>query len=581
MSSPAPDPPTGLTPPASTDPSHVGTYRVVGRIGAGGMGTVYAAVDAANNPLALKVVHQEYAVDPEFRSRFGREVNLLGRVTGRCVPRFLGADTEGQRPWLATEYVRGLTLRQHIARHGPLEGAMLYGLAMGAAEALQAIHAAGIVHRDLKPGNVILAPDGPKVLDFGIARAVEESAITRTGLLGTPGWIAPELFNGAEPGPAADIFAWGGLLAYAATGNEPFGTGPPDVLTLRTVEEEPDLSGLPSELYPLVSAALAKDPSARPTTAQALTESTRLLSGHTPASTEEATEVVPGLLDQRWSGAAPESPDTSNWAELAPPKRRRWPRRVLTAGAAVLAVAVVGTGGVLAWQELAPAGDSAAHQDNPMEGNGGSADSTTADRGTGVDGNVDLDALEHGGTGLLGDGEESTLDISTINGELVTDDTLHIGTLAAGGEAGDLAVGDVEPRLSITFHSAQAEDDGIRFTGEAEYLTPVGSYVLHSNDFFAYNFRHAAPDDREEWHSSDDTVLAILNEDNTTDDFSFFIPDAPNGEYNYLEYQFPEMMWGHEPDSDSLYGENRWCYQEGDTWFENETNVHLEGMPCD
>ncbi|GAB3689012.1 hypothetical protein GCM10028793_04970 [Nocardiopsis oceani] len=297
--------PAGVEPPGAQDPEALGRYRVVGRIGAGGMGAVYAGIDDTGGCAAVKVVHPQYAADPEFRARFAREVDLVSRVRGTCTPAFLGSDVRSDTPWLATDYVSGHTLRQHVGREGPLTGGLLTALAVGLAEALAAIHAQGVVHRDFKPGNVILAPDGPKVLDFGIARAAEGTAFTETGgVLGTPGWIAPEQYEGLEATGSSDMFAWAVTVLYAATGRDPFGKGAVDVIAYRTRNEEPDLSDVPDMLRPLLERALTKDPGARPTALEALAELTGAWSATRvdPAGQAHPTEVVPGLLATEWRG---------------------------------------------------------------------------------------------------------------------------------------------------------------------------------------------------------------------------------------------------------------------------------------
>ena len=319
------------------DPAAVGAFRIVGRIGSGGMGTVYAGAARRGGYAAVKVIRADLAEDPALRARFTREVRLLRRVRSRTVPAFVASGVDGGNPWLATEFVPGRTLSDHVRRHGPLTGPPLDGLAVGTAEALRAVHAAGIVHRDLKPGNVMLSPDGPKVLDFGISRALDETALTRTGgLFGTPGWISPETLRGSPPSPAADVFAWGALVAHAASGKPPFGTGPADALVYRVLREEPDLSAVPARLLPLVASALDKDPARRPTASQLVSS----LTGNPPGLTsDEVAASVGRVLDRSWrevGAAVPAAP--------RPPRSRA----LLAAGAALLLVSAVVAGGVAA-----------------------------------------------------------------------------------------------------------------------------------------------------------------------------------------------------------------------------------------
>ncbi|MGW9347292.1 serine/threonine-protein kinase [Nocardiopsis flavescens] len=364
--------PPGATPPAATDPDRVGPYRVVGRLGAGGMGAVYAGLAPDGSCAAVKAVHEQFAADPDFRARFAREVAMVARVRSVCAPAFLAADAGADVPWLATEYVPGDTLRAHIRKHGPLSGGMLDALAAGLAEALAAIHAAGVVHRDLKPGNVILAPTGPKVLDFGIARAVGGTALTRTGgLFGTPGWVSPEQYGGAEATDRSDVFAWAGMVLFAATGREPFGTGPVSVVSHRTRTEEPDLAGVPDHLAPLLRRAFSKDPEGRPTALQALDEltagwsATRIQPAGAPAAGAPATAILPEMLRREWTGVA------------APrPRRVRRPRRglFLAAGAAVLAAVLVG--GFLAARS--PGGDTPPEDPSTASSAGPAADGPSA-----------------------------------------------------------------------------------------------------------------------------------------------------------------------------------------------------------
>lgn len=252
--SPLPSPggpplPFGVAPLTEGEPRRVGPFRILGRLGSGGMGVVYAALDDRDRRVAVKCVHRVYADDAEFRARFAREVALVRRVRAACVPSFLGADVRAEVPWLATEYVPGVTLGEHVRTRGVLAGASLIAFAVGVAEALTAIHHVGVVHRDLKPGNVILSPEGPRVLDFGIARAVEETALTHTGgLVGTPRWVSPEQYGGAPASDRSDVFAWAGLVCFAATGKGPFDADGMDAVIARIRFEPPRLAGLPDTL---------------------------------------------------------------------------------------------------------------------------------------------------------------------------------------------------------------------------------------------------------------------------------------------------------------------------------------------
>ncbi|OII67430.1 bifunctional serine/threonine-protein kinase/ABC transporter substrate-binding protein [Streptomyces sp. CC77] len=260
-----------MHPPHPSDPASIAGHRLLGRLGAGGMGVVHLARAADGALVALKVVHAEYAHDTGFRERFRREVDTLRRIDNPWVVPLVAADPEAPEPWLATAFVPGPSLAEAVALHGPLPAPSARVLGQRLGEALGDVHAAGLVHRDVKPGNVLLALDGPRLIDFGIAREPGDTALTATGLVvGTPGFLAPEQVQGGERdglGPPSDVFALGCVLAYAVTGHSPFGTGPVDALLFRAVHERPDLDGVPDELAPLLHACLAKDPRRRPTAA--------------------------------------------------------------------------------------------------------------------------------------------------------------------------------------------------------------------------------------------------------------------------------------------------------------------------
>ncbi len=254
------------------DPQRIGAYRLLARLGAGGMGQVYLARSGRGRTVAVKLVREELAEQDEFRNRFRQEVLAARRVGGAWTAPVLDADTEAAIPWVATGYVAGPSLQSVVSRdHGPLPERSVSILAAGLANALKDIHAAGIVHRDLKPSNVLVTIDGPRVIDFGIARALEtvtDGGLTRTGaLVGSPGFMAPEQVRGDRITPACDVFCLGSVLAYAASGALPFGTANSGVhaLMFRIAQEEPDLSGLPENLAELIALCLRKDPASRPT----------------------------------------------------------------------------------------------------------------------------------------------------------------------------------------------------------------------------------------------------------------------------------------------------------------------------
>src|SRR5690242_649272 len=238
------------------------------------MGRVYLGVSPGGRPVAVKAIRAELAADPEFRSRFGREVASARRVSGVYTAQVVDADVDGPVAWMATAYVPGPSLAEAVDNHGPLPEASLLALAAGLAESLNAIHAAGVVHRDLKPSNVLLAEDGPRVIDFGISRAAESSTmLTQAGLVvGSPGFMSPEQAMGGEIGPPSDVFNLGAVLAFAATGEGPFGTGTTAALLYRVAHGEPDLARVPPRARPLIERCLAKDPAQRPSANGLLSE---------------------------------------------------------------------------------------------------------------------------------------------------------------------------------------------------------------------------------------------------------------------------------------------------------------------
>ncbi|MFD4867880.1 serine/threonine-protein kinase [Streptomyces sp. NPDC058412] len=268
-----PEQPPGVPPTptalSADDPYEIGGYRLHARLGSGGMGVVYLAYTPGGRPIALKAVRGEFAADPEFRERFAQEVASARRIHGLFTAQVVDSGVDDRTPWLATAYVPGPSLHEVVRRHGPLPVRTVLLLVAGIAEALQAIHRAGVVHRDLKPANVLLAGDGPRVIDFGIARAADAAALTGTGLrIGTAAFMAPEQALGQQVTPATDVFALGTLAAYVAGGVPPFGNGPESGALYRVVHELPDLTRVPPDLHELISWCLAKRPGDRPTTVE-------------------------------------------------------------------------------------------------------------------------------------------------------------------------------------------------------------------------------------------------------------------------------------------------------------------------
>ncbi len=297
------------------DPQAIGPYRIRGQLGVGGMGRVFLGVSEGGRPVAVKVVRADLAADPEFRARFRREIAVARRVSSQFTAPVIDADVDGPAPWLATAFVAGPSLADAVSQHGPLPVRAVLELAAGLAEGLRAIHAAGIVHRDLKPSNVLLAPDGPRVIDFGISRAVEASALTHTGMVvGSPGFMSPEQAEGGEVGPPTDIFSLGAVLAYAATGEGPFGTGSTPALVYRVVHSPASLDRVPAEVRPLIDRCLAKDPGQRPTARELLAETAAVepVAGWLPEPMTQTFLQLPGLFGAAAAGAVPGYAPVSN-----------------------------------------------------------------------------------------------------------------------------------------------------------------------------------------------------------------------------------------------------------------------------
>ncbi|MEV0226903.1 PQQ-binding-like beta-propeller repeat protein [Streptomyces sp. NPDC050704] len=325
-------------------PEYAGQYRLESCLGAGGMGVVHLATSASGLRLAIKVVHSEYAADPEFRARFRQEVNAARRVSGAFTAPVVDADPNARLPWMATLFIPGPTLAEQVKRKGAMEPDEVRRLGAGLAEALRDIHRAGVVHRDLKPSNVLLAPDGPKVIDFGISRPTDSDLRTETGkLIGSPPFMAPEQFQRPrEVGPAADVFAMGAVLAHAATGRGPFDSNSPYIVAYQVVHNEPDLAGVPHDLVPLILRCLAKDPAERPVPAEvmdALRQPTATSAPRIPAQRRPPEET-------HVAGSRSPEPTTASASATRSRRRLRW-------APAVGVALVLAVGGGLGIRELA------------------------------------------------------------------------------------------------------------------------------------------------------------------------------------------------------------------------------------
>jgi serine/threonine protein kinase len=313
-----------MEPLSGDDPAEIGGYKLRARLGAGGMGRVYLASTPGGRRVALKVVRPELGDDPDFRTRFRQEIAAAQRVRGLYTAELLNADPDASPPWLVTAYVPGPSLQRAVTDHGPMPAETVIRLVAGVAEALQAIHAAGVVHRDLKPSNVLLAPDGPRVIDFGIARAAESTSVTGSNIrVGSPQYMAPEQIRGTPATPALDVFALGSLTAFALLGRVPFGEGNPAALMHRVLNLPPDLTGCSGPMRDLIASCLAKDPAVRPDPGQIIDTCRTLSEGHLGDFTESWWPTLAGQAGAGQAGtmaeSGPPSPAPGSPAGSPPP----------------------------------------------------------------------------------------------------------------------------------------------------------------------------------------------------------------------------------------------------------------------
>lgn len=340
------------------DPSRIGPYDLHARLGAGGMGTVYLGEDHDGSFAAVKLVHGAFADDARFRTRFAREIEAASSVEAPWVARVVASDPDGRLPWLATEYLPGPTLAEVVETSGPLPPAAAAGLAHRLAEAIAALHADGLVHRDLKPSNVILAADGPYVIDFGIAQTVDATALTTTGMIiGTPGFMSPEQAMAEPVGPPTDVFSFAGVVVFAATGRNPFGAAGNALAVLRKIlDDEPDLTGIDEPVAASLRQCFAKQPAARPTAQELASRSAAW-----PAVVDGSSWPPPGLEERSTGG----HPDTGLAAALLEPPWQG--RRGLVYLAAAVVIVVLGAL-LMSWSLQREPPPAAAGQQSPAVG---------------------------------------------------------------------------------------------------------------------------------------------------------------------------------------------------------------------
>ncbi|GAA1790889.1 serine/threonine-protein kinase [Actinomadura chokoriensis] len=305
------------------DPARVGPYRLLARLGAGGMGQVYLGRSRGRRLVAVKIVHPHFADNASFRRRFAKEVAAARRIGGFYTAQVVDADTDADPPWLVTEYIAGPTLQDAVDENGPLPEGSAASLGAGLAEGLQAVHDQNVIHRDLKPGNVMLAADGPRIIDFGIARAMDASSQSLT-VVGTPGYMSPEQYLGRDIGPASDVFCLAAVLSFAVTGRHPFGEGPPDALGYRVRHEDPDLTGVPAALLELIAAGLEKDPDDRPPTGEFLERLSALAAdGAMPLPKTYSTMIATRVAETEQFA---KKPDTDERPPAGPRQKKSGPK---------------------------------------------------------------------------------------------------------------------------------------------------------------------------------------------------------------------------------------------------------------
>ncbi|QVQ50273.1 serine/threonine protein kinase [Spiractinospora alimapuensis] len=374
------------------DPPHLGPYRVLGRLGAGGQGVVYLATSQDGTQVAIKTLGVDTTEDPTFLQRFAREADAARQVASFCTAAVLDADLTARPPYIVSEYVAGPSIAAAVRTRGPLTGGDLHRVAVAMATALMAIHEAGIVHRDLKPANVLLGDGGARVIDFGVARVSHGTGTATNTSIGTPAYMAPEQIAGDPITPKADVFSWGAVVAFAASGRQPFDGDSVPAILHQVLNGSPDLTGVPESLRDLVSAALNKDPNQRPSSTDVLM--TLIGRADRPGTQEAATQVMregAATAVAPMAGAAPtavppgtpQPPGQPATSDDGRPRGRRGPVVAAAAGGLVIGLLL---GGVLGWtlspSDAGPVADDAQAQDDqtdPEQSDAAAAEDTEAD----------------------------------------------------------------------------------------------------------------------------------------------------------------------------------------------------------
>ncbi|MCF3106715.1 serine/threonine protein kinase [Streptomyces roseoverticillatus] len=445
-----------VEPLAPSDPRRIGPYRIEGRLGAGGMGQVFLGSSAAGRKVALKVIRPELAATAQFRARFAREVEAARRVGGFHTAQVVDADPEAASPWLAAEYIPGLTLQQVVTAHGPLAPDAVLRLGAGIAEGLAAVHKCGLVHRDLKPGNVILADDGPRIIDFGIAHALDAGPMTHTGtIIGTYAYMSPEQIRApARVTPASDVFSLGSVLAFAATGRGPFDASTVPAIVHRITSEAPVLTGIAEggPLHTLVRHCLTKDPAGRPPTSEVLN---RL------AVTAPAVPPVPAL---------PPRPATAPVDDR--PIRRR---SVLFGGLAAATAAVAVPAAVMLWPEGEP---SAEPKDKPKASKSPDRDITKpVGELKGHENDIESMAVSRDGKFLATGGYDKTLKLwdLTAGREKATCEghTDAVISVAFGADGATVYSGAFKELLAWDANSGAAKKKLAAYDSEFDYVSSL------------------------------------------------------------------------------------------------------------